>query len=316
METQPVVSLEENKSCTLLGLHNLDFSTKEVSIESAATSDNGSPDNRGGDCIPEDHGPVLEPEDDIPSSVCVVYNNAGYSRCFQEPKKVSGEGFLDAALLLEENIVFESPTSNKDFCWSISPPASAEIQSNCTAQTQHGQTLDLIFGCAKTDFKGSVSNGAIPKLDSAPAPVVPAGQAQRVLDLPHTLTQKSTITFSDSTCPLSFNSHAIVHEISDGEESSEGREKEEDGDPHHDDDNEVFVDLPHTRNFHVKHRERQAGKDKKARKCFFGAQAEIDPTPSSCGYEAEEETSSKEVSFSGFSVIFVPGQMNSIQMTQ
>ncbi|XP_061575680.1 stAR-related lipid transfer protein 13 isoform X2 [Cololabis saira] len=259
METLPVVSLEENKSWTHLGLHDLSFSTKEPSVESAAPSDNDLPDHRGEDFIPEAQRLTAEREDDKPGASEISdyddYNNVGYSKCFQEPKHFSGERSLDAAQLLEENIVFVSPPSDKDCSCNFPPPApAADIQSTCRAQNQPGQALDLISKCVKTDFKKprSISNGPILKLDSTPARVVAADQAQGVLDLPHIVKQDSAITFSDCTRPVS-NSPGPVHDGSDNEGSSQNGEREDDDGLHRDeddDDDDVFLDLPHSRNLH------------------------------------------------------------------
>ncbi|XP_018521345.1 uncharacterized protein LOC108876368 isoform X2 [Lates calcarifer] len=153
-------------------------------------------------------------------------------------------------------------------------------------------------------------------------PVIPGGEpldlcplasahfheaGHRVLDLPRIVKHKpSSITFSDSTCSTGADSHAFANESSDDEESSpeEEEEEEEDEDGHDDgddddddddDDNDVFPELPQSREALVNRRHRSNGKDKQKRRAAISAQAETDHTASNNGYEAEGETSSKEV---------------------
>ncbi|TMS07275.1 StAR-related lipid transfer protein 13 [Larimichthys crocea] len=57
---------------------------------------------------------------------------------------------------------------------------------------------------------------------------------------------------------------------------------------------DVFPELPQSRDLLVNHRQRS--KDKPKRRGAVGARPEIDHTATKCGYEAEEEGSSKEVS--------------------
>ncbi|XP_069017341.1 stAR-related lipid transfer protein 13 isoform X1 [Embiotoca jacksoni] len=130
-----------------------------------------------------------------------------------------------------------------------------------------------------------------------PATVPDSGR--RVLDLPHIVKHKqSYITFSDCTCPSTANYYAFNKSSDDGESSQEGEKEEDDG--HHDgdddDDDDVFPELPHNTDFLVSHRRRNTGRDKQKRKSSASARPELDHTPSSCCYEAIEETSSKEES--------------------
>ncbi|XP_028274964.1 stAR-related lipid transfer protein 13 isoform X2 [Parambassis ranga] len=292
MESPPVVNLEGHQPWTIFGVQKSPFSTEESSPES--TGANGSLDHREDDCLPEAQSSLLESDEDSPelgkSFFCAEYNTECVETvCFQELEQVSAipkEASLDTAQLLKA--VSISPGSTDD-CIPLPAPA-AEGQSEETG-------LDSNCEYVKTDFKklGPLSNGSIPP---APTLVLPVPDSdQRVLDWPHIVKHKqSSITFSDSTCSSRANRCAFVIESSDDGESSQEGEKEDD-DGHHDgddddeDDDDVFPDLlPHSRDVCLSHRQRSKDKQKR-RAC-----ADTEHRASSCGYEAEGEASSKEVS--------------------
>ncbi|XP_072248241.1 stAR-related lipid transfer protein 13 isoform X1 [Leuresthes tenuis] len=304
METPSLMSFEEHQSWKHAGLLKLSLSTQEASLKSATNSANGSPDHIDDDCISQAQSSTLEPGEDLANSkncVGVDFTKVKFvkTECFTEPDQIPEETSQCTAQLLEEKIVSLLPTSKKDCSGNSPPPApGAEVQSNQAAQNQPGQTLNLR---SETDCKElePVSNGSILNLDSNHTFVTPADSGQGVLDLPHIVKQgQSTITFLDDTSLSSANSHAVVHESSDGGESSQDGEKEEDDVQHDGDDDEedVFSELPRNRDLLVRHRQRSTDGGKQKKEGCVGAQGEIDHTPSSCGYEAEGEASSKEES--------------------
>ncbi|XP_044058032.1 stAR-related lipid transfer protein 13 isoform X2 [Siniperca chuatsi] len=335
MEIPPVVNLEGHQSWTASGLQKFAFSTQELTSESSALSANSSADHRGDDCLPEAQSSLLEPDEDIhklkKSFDYVSHNNIEFAVCLQKPEQVSvipGEAPLDpsppaSAQLHDVGIVSTLPRSNDICCGSISFPVPvAEGQSDQVVQNHAGQTVDLNCRCVKTDYERlePISNGhvfrppedpyPILNLDSTPILTVPATVAdsgQRVLDLPRIVKHKSSsITFSHYTCASGADSHAYVNESSDDGASSPEEEEEEDGhDDGHDDgdgdgdddddDDDVFPELPQSRELLVNHRQRITGKDKQRRRGAVSARAEIDHMARNCGYEAEGESSTKEV---------------------
>lgn len=178
------------------------------------------------------------------------------------------------------------------------------------AHNQAGQTEDSNCGCAKTEFQNlePISNGhvyrnpgdqcSIPSLVSNPQLVVPTpvyDSGCKVLDLPCIVKHKlSSITFSDNTCSTGADGHAFANETSeDGESSPEEEDSHDDADDG--DDDEVFPELPQSRELHVNSRHRRSCKDKQKRRGAVSARAETEHTVNNNGYEAEGETSNKEV---------------------
>lgn len=146
----------------------------------------------------------------------------------------------------------------------------------------------------RTDVRGSepASNGHLTEtseeppangLDSIPPPRAPVDPSRKLLDLPRIVKHKpSSITFSDCT-----DQQALTHESSDDGESSL-EDEEEDGDhADDDDDDDVFLELPLRRELLASHRCRSNSKDGLRRR---------DDSSRNSGYEAEGESSSKEVS--------------------
>lgn len=298
MEIPHMVSVEAQQSWRIL--HNLASSTQESSLEFAATSAKGSLDHREDDPITEDQSLMVEPNEDLPnlnkSCACGNYSSVKSmeKEGFQEPEHVLGSSQL------VENIMSTSTASSKDCCSEYSPSTSAAVIKS-TQETQNPPALTLNSGpeCVKTEFKQSepVSNGST-TLGSTFTPVVPANFVQGDLDLPHVVRQRqSAITFSENTCFSSTSSHVFVYESSDGGESSQDGEKEND-------DDDVFLDSPYSKDLYLSARQKSSDKNKQKRKYCVGAPGEVDQTFSSCGYEAEAETSSKEVCFSWFSMLF------------
>lgn len=271
-------------------LHNVAFSTQESSVESAVTSANGSPDHREGSPITEDQSLMVEPDEDVSnlnkSCVCDKVEPMA-TVCFRESKGVLGDKALSSSQLVAN--VSVSTASIKNCCSRCPPPASAaDIQTDQTAQKPLALTLNCNSGCTTKDLKKlePVSNGPIFNLDYNFAPVVPVEFVQG--DLDHVVRQKqSTITFSENPFSSSASSHVFSYEGSDGGESSQDGEKE-------DDDDDVFVELPYGEDVFVSASRKSTDKNKQRRIDCVGAQ-EGDRTLNSSGYEAEAETSSKEV---------------------
>ncbi|XP_037533532.1 stAR-related lipid transfer protein 13 [Nematolebias whitei] len=289
MEAPQVVSVEECPPWKTL--HNMAFSTQESSVESAATSANGSPDHREDSPITEDQSLMVKPDEDLPNlnKGCICDSvEPMVTVFFRESKGALGDKALSSTQLVDN--VSVSTASIKKSCSRCPPPAfAADIQTNQTAQKPPALTLNCNSECTKKDFKKlePVSNGPIFSLDSNSAPVVPAEFVQG--DLDHVVRQKqSTITFSENTCSSSASSHVFSYESSDDGESSQDGEKE-------DDDDDVFVELPYSEDFFISPSRKSTDMNKQRRIYCVGAQ-EVDRTLSSSGYEAEAETSSKEES--------------------
>lgn len=313
-----MVNLVGHQSWTDLGSHKV--STQELSSESSALSANGSPDHRGNDILPEAQSRVLlVPDHDVAKPkknfVCISHNNNEFveAACLQVPEQVSvipGDEPLDLSPLAstqlhEAGFVSTSPCSSEDCCGNFPLPVPG-TKGQCDQVLHAGQTADLNCECVKTDFKKleTISNGHIilspedprltPNLNSFPTLTVTEtvpDSNRRVLDLPRIVKHKqSSITFSDYN-----DHHAVINQSSDDGESSQEEEEDDHGDGDDDDDDDVFPELPQSREHLVNHRHRSSGKDNPKRRGALSARAEIDHTDSNCGYEAEGESSSKEV---------------------
>ncbi|TDH14659.1 hypothetical protein EPR50_G00022760 [Perca flavescens] len=316
MEIPPVVNLEGCECWTASGLQKVAFSRQELTSESSAVSAHGSADHRGEDCLPEAQSSLLEPDEDIHKlkktfvSVSHKNNEFGEVVCAQEREQsvIPGEAPphpspLASAQLHGAGILTTLPRSN-DCCCSLPVPV-AEGQSDQEVVYNHaGQTVDL-----KTDFTRfeTISNGhvfvppedpcPILHVDSTPTLAVPVtvpDSDRRVLDLPRIVKHKpSCITFSHYTCPPGADGHAFFNESSDDGQSS--LEEEEDDDD--DDDDDVFPELPQSREYIVNHRERsKAESDESKTSGAASVRAGMVATATDWGYEAEEDTSSKEES--------------------
>lgn len=318
-----MVHLKGHQPLTASGLQKSE--TREATSENSALSVNGSEDHSGDDCLPEAQSSLLEPDEDRhnqrKSVVFVSQNNTDFveTACSQEPEQVSvnpGEAHAESRLLAsaqlhEKGLVSTLPRSSDNCCGDVALPVSvAEGQSDPVVQNVAGQTLDLNSQCVKTDFERlePISNGhvlrppedlyPIHNLDSSPTLVVHAAgpdSGQKDLHLPRIVKHKpSSITFLHYNCPSGADGHGFVNESSDDGEYSPGYEKEDD-DPDYgdDDDGDVFKELPQSRELLVNHRQRS--KDEQKRRGAVSARTEIDYTTRNCGYEAEGESSSKEV---------------------
>lgn len=292
METPHDASLEEHQ--TALG--SATFSAQELSTEDEDASERKG--QRGGDLFPSDQRPQLEPDGDIrdrkKSFTFVCYNTMALreTMCFQEPKQV----FLDAApgtsQLLVDNYSSISYASKENCCLPPSAHA-AEVQLNQFAQKQPNYSLNLYSTSAQRGLKAleAISNGSIISQACASTLEITANLLPKISDLPHVVKQRpSTITFSTSTGSACINSQASVYDSPDREESSE-EEKEKFNFKLEDvgtGDDDVFLEWPHSKDRHMTKRKL------KKRGCLE-PQADCVFTPSTCGYEAEEEISSKEV---------------------
>lgn len=310
-----MVNLEGCESWTASGLQKVAFSRQELTSESSALSANGSADHRGENCLPEAQSSLLEPDEDIhklkKSFVCVSHKNIEFAEVVyaqeREQSVIPSEAPpqpspLASAQLHDAGILTTLPRSN-DCCCSLPVPV-AEGHSDQVVYNHAGQTVDL-----KTDFRRlePISNGHVflppedpcPILngDSTPTLTVPVTvpvSDRRVLDLPRIVKHKpSSITFSHFTCPSGADGHAFVNESSDDGQSSLEEEEEDDHDDEDGDDDDVFPELPQSREYLVNHRQMSKGELKT--RGAVSAQAEIVPAATDWGYEAEEDTSSKEV---------------------
>ncbi|KAM4590481.1 stAR-related lipid transfer protein 13 isoform 1-T1 [Fundulus diaphanus] len=292
METPHGANSEEHE----VALESKTFSTQESSVEDEGTSE--KPDQRGGDLIPSDQRPQLEPDGDLrnlkKSFTCVPYNTGGLREAvsFQETRQVLLDASPDTSQLLVENYLSMSDTSNKDRFFGLPPSAqAAEVQFNQAAQDEPDRSLDIYSGCVQRDFKTlePISNGSIINQACSSTPEIPAGLLPRTSAAPHVVKQRpSTITFSDSTGSSCINSQASGNDSYDGEGSSEEDKNnvESNADDYGDGNDEVFLEWAHSEDLPM------AKKKQKKRGCV-GPQAKPVHT---CGYEAEEEISAKEES--------------------
>ncbi|KAK5929617.1 hypothetical protein CgunFtcFv8_010836 [Champsocephalus gunnari] len=272
---------------------------------------------------------LLEPDQNVhklkKSFVCVCHNNIEFGEAvgLQEPeqsvihiKAPLDQSPLDSSQPHEAGIL---STILDDNCRLLSGSV-AEGKSDQVVQNHVGRTLNMMLGCVKTDFKSlePISNGDVfipPEdpcpninLDSTsttPDPRNLSDPGSRLLDPPRIVKYKhSSITFSHYTCPSAADNHGFVNETSeDGESSLEEDDHNDDdgddgdGDDGDDgDDDDVFSDLPQSREYLVQQRQRSTGKDKPKRRSTASARAEINQTASKSGYEAEGDTCCMEES--------------------
>lgn len=289
-----MVNLKGHQALTASGLQKSE--TREATSENSALSVNGSEDHSGDDCLPEARSSLLEPDEDRhnqrKSVVFVSQNNTEFveAACSQEPEHVSVNPGEASAQLHEKGLVSTLPRSSD----VALPVSAAEGQSDPVVQNVAGQTLDLNSNV----LRPPEDLYHIHNLDSSPTLVVHAAgpdSGQKDLHLPRIVKHKlSSITFLHYNCPSGADGHGFVNESSDDGEYSPGYEKEDDDPDYGDnDDGDVFKELPQSRELLVNHRQRS--KDKQKRRGAVSARAEIDNTTRNCGYEAEGESSSKEV---------------------
>ncbi|XP_038150372.1 stAR-related lipid transfer protein 13 isoform X2 [Cyprinodon tularosa] len=290
METAYGTSLEEHQAPVEI----LTFSAKKSSTggENASVK----PCHLMCDLIPLEIRPQLEPDGDIrnlkKSFTFDHYNTIELSES-AGPKQVLASAAPGTSQVLAENDLSISPSSNEGCCCSPLPSAhAAESQLSQTDQIQPHHSIDFYPGCVQRRFKPwePISNRSIISQTCASAIEIPADLRPRILDLPHIVKQRpSTITFSDSTESSFINSHASRNDSSDSEESSE--EEKEKGDSNHDDygdgdDVHIVLEWAHSKHLPM------AKKKQRKMDCMDSS----DETHSTCGYEAEEEISSKEES--------------------
>lgn len=306
MEIPPFMNVEEHQFWTLFVSHK--FTTQESPPQSPAVSTNGSLDHEGDVHLPEtpncsllelhlDKTQLTKREEEQATLIPV---DVPLDSSSQVTTQLHGAGNVSS-----------SPSPAEDCCNSVPLPV-AEGQPDQVVQKYLGQTVDLNCECIKLDFTNlkPISNGSLirPPKDSCPifsvdstphltlpSPVLDSGQ--KVLDVPRIVKHKvSSITFSDYSCTPGADSHASVNESSDDggsypEEDDCHDDRGDDDDEDEDDDNDdVFLELPKSRD----HRSRSSSKDKQ-KNGAMSSQTEIDHTANNCGYEAEAETSSKEV---------------------
>ncbi|XP_032446752.1 stAR-related lipid transfer protein 13 isoform X1 [Xiphophorus hellerii] len=293
METPHDASLEEHQ--TALG--SATFSAQELSTEDEDASERKG--QRGDDLFPSDQRPLLEPDGDIcdqkKSFTFVCYNTMALreTMCCQEPKQVLLDAAPGTSQLLVDNYPSISYASKENCCLPPSAHA-AEVQLNQFAQKQPDHSLNLYSTSAQRGLKAlePISNGSIISQACASTLEITANLLPKISNLPHVVKQRpSTITFSTSTGSACINSQASGYDSSDREESSE-EEKEKFNFKLEDvgtGDDDVFLEWPHSKDRHMTKRKL------KKRGCLE-PQADCVCTPSTCGYEAEEEISSKEES--------------------
>lgn len=314
MEIPPVVNIKGQQS---LGLETSE--TQEVTSGNSSPSVNGSEDHRGDDCLPEAQSLLLESDEDRHNQrkriVSVSENNTESleTSSSHEPDHLSvspddtraESGLLASDQLHETGLVSASPGPTDNCCTDVTLPVSvAEGQSDPVVQNAAGQTSD--FGCVTTNDESlePVSNGhdlredlyPIHNPDSSLTCVVHAAgpdSGPAVLPLPRIVKHKlSSITFWHYDCPSGADSHGLINESSDDGEYSLGYEREDD-DLDDGDDGDVFKELPQSRELPVNQRPRS--KDEQKRRGAVSARPETENTTRDRGYEAEGESSSKEV---------------------
>lgn len=309
MEIPPVVNIKGQQSLS---------ETQEVTSGNSSPSVNGSEDHRGDDCLPEAQHLLLESDEDRHDQrkrIVFVSENTDPLETVssQEPDHVSvspddahaESRRLASDQLHETGLVSASPGPTDNRCTDVTLPVSvAKGQSDPVVQNAAGQTLDV---CVTTNDESlePVSNGhdlredlyPIHNPDSSPTCIVHAAgpdSGPTVLPLPRIVKHKlSSITFWHYDCPSGAD-QGLINESSDDGEYSLGNEREDDDlDYGDDDDGDVFKELPQSRELPVNQRPRS--KDKQKRRGAVSARPGTENTTRECGYEAEGESSSKEV---------------------
>lgn len=267
-------------------------------------------DHSGDDCLPKPQSSLLEPDEDIQSHrkrvVCVNQNKTEFldAVCSQEPEQGSvspGEVHVESRPLAsvqhhEADIVSVLPKLNNDSSGGVALPVpeglSDQMNQNVAGQTYLNSDLNRLETISNGHvFKTQEGLQVYPNLDCSPVLTVASNgpdRGQKPLLLPHILKHKpSSITFSHCTHPSKADGHGFSNESSDDGECSPVEDKEGEN-PNYgdDDDDDVFKELPQSRGILISHKD----KDKQRRR---GPVRDY-------GFEAEGESSSKEVCFYSF----------------
>lgn len=281
MEIPPVMNVEEHTFWTLFVSHK--FTTRESPPQSPAVSTVCS-----NVCLPE--GPncsLLELHLDKTQLT---------KREEEQATLIPVDAPLDPSSLVSTQLreagnVSSSSSPSEDCCSNVLL-AVAEGQPDQVVQKCLGQTVDSNCECIKTEVTNlkQNSNNSLsrpPKDSIFPSPVLDSGQ--KVLEVPRIVKHKvSSITFSDYSC-----TPGVINESSDdGGSYPEEDDCHDDGgeDDEDSDDDNVFLELPQSRG----HSYRSSSTDKQKNDAT-STRTEIDHTANKCGYETEEESSSKEV---------------------
>lgn len=276
------------------------FATQGVTSKNSALSVNGSEEQSEDDCLPEAPSPLLEPDEDKNQRnsvdfVSKVSSDTLEAVCLQESEHMSvtpGEEHFKSRPLASEqsceiDVVPPPPGSNGNCCGDVLP----------SDRVDHNVALD----CAEpTDERTEpVSHGQhVSKPPENPAPrsvtIAAPTSGQDFPHLPRIVKHKpSSITFSHCSFTSAAGGVTFVNNES-SDEYSAGEEKEDDDPDCGDNDSaDVFEELPQSRELPVNHRQRS--RDRQRRRGAVSARTDIDNTTRNCGYEAEGESSSKEV---------------------
>lgn len=276
------------------------FAAQGVTSKNSALSVNGSEEQSEDDCLPEAPSPLLEPDEDKNQRnsvdfVCKVSCDTLEAVCLRESEHMSvtpGEEHFKSRPLASEqpceiDAVPPPPGSNGNCCGDVLPsdPVVPNVAVDCaepaderTEPVSHGQRVSR------------------PPENPAPRSVTIAGptSGQDFPHLPRIVKHKpSSITFSHyNFAPAAGGVAFVDNESSD--DYSAGEEKEDDDPDCGDNDSgDVFEELPQSRELPVNHRQRS--RDRQRRRGAVSARTDIDNTTRNCGYEAEGESSSKEV---------------------
>lgn len=277
------------------------FATQGVTSKNSALSVNGSEEQGEDDCLPEAPSPLLEPDEDKNQRnsvdfVCKVSSDILEAVCLQESEHMSvtpGEEHFKSRPLASQqpceiDVVPPPPGSNGNCCGDVLPsdPVVPHVALDCaepaderTEPVSHGQRV----------LRETPGNPA-PRSVTITAPT----SGQDFPHLPRIVKHKpSSITFSHYNFTSAAGGVAFVNNESSDDDSA-GEEKEDD-DPDCGDNGsgDVFEELPQCRELPVNHRQRS--RDRQRRRGAVSARTDIDNTTRNCGYEAEGESSSKEV---------------------
>lgn len=274
------------------------FATQGVTSKNSALSVNGSEEQSEDGC--ESPSPLLEPDEDKNQRSSVdfvskVSSDTLEAVCLQESEHMSvtpGEEHFKSRPLASEqpceiDVVPPPPGSNGNCCGDVLP----------SDRVDHDVALD----CAEpTDERtGPVSHGQhVSRPPENPAPrsvtIVAPASGQDFPHLPRIVKHKpSSITFSHYNFTTAAGGVAFVNNESSDEDSAGEEKEDDDPDCADNDSGDVFEELPPSRELPVNHRQRS--RDRQRRRGAVSARTDIGNTTRNCGYEAEGESSSKEV---------------------
>lgn len=276
------------------------FATQGVTSKNSALSVNGSEEQSEDDCLPEAPSPLLEPDEDKKQwnsvdFVCKVSSDTLEAVCLQESEDMSvtpGEEHFKSRPLASEqpceiDVVPPPPGSNGDCCGDVLPsnPLVPNVTLDCAEPDDE-----------RTDPVSHELRVLRPPENPAPHSVTIAAptSGQDIPHLPRIVKHKpSSITFSHYNFTSAAGGVGFVNNES-SDDYSAGEEKEDDDPDCVDNDSgDVFEELPQSRELPVNHRQRS--RDRQRRRGAVSARTDIDNTTRNCGYEAEGESSSKEV---------------------